>query len=111
MPTLALIAGNGKLPFLVASAYKSKAEHRVVAVGFKGDTDPAIAELVDDFAWIGVGQLGRLISRFKKAGADIKYTRYEGVGHDAWTKTYDNPELYTWFLSHTRKETGGGRGR
>ncbi len=69
MPTLGLIAGNGRLPFLVARAYKSRAEHRVVAVGFKGDTDPAIADLVDDFTWIGIGQLGRLIGRFKKAGA------------------------------------------
>ena len=70
MSTLALIAGNGSLPFLVARAYKAKAEHRVVAVGFKGDTDPALAALVDDFSWIGVGQLGRLIARFKKAGAE-----------------------------------------
>lgn len=70
MPTLGLIAGNGKLPFLVARAYSSRAEHRVVAVGFKGDTDPAIADLVDEFAWIGVGQLGRLIRRFKQASAE-----------------------------------------
>jgi DUF1009 family protein len=68
MPALGLIAGNGRLPFLVAQAYKSKADHRVVAVGFKGDTDPALAALVDDFAWIGVGQLGRLIGRFTQAG-------------------------------------------
>jgi DUF1009 family protein len=70
MPTLGLIAGNGRLPFLVAQAYKEQADRRVVAVGFKGDTDPALAELVDDFAWIGVGQLGRLIGRFKEAGVD-----------------------------------------
>jgi DUF1009 family protein len=70
MPTLGLIAGNGRLPFLVARAYKSKAGHRVVAVGFKGDTDPALGELVDEFSWIGVGQLGRLIRCFKDAGAE-----------------------------------------
>jgi DUF1009 family protein len=70
MPTLGLIAGNGRLPFLVAQAYKEQADHRVVAVGFKGDTDPALAELVDEFGWIGVGQLGRLIRRFKSAGAE-----------------------------------------
>jgi DUF1009 family protein len=70
MPTLGLIAGNGRMPFLVAQAYKSRADHRVVAVGFKGDTDPAVADLVDEFAWVGVGQLGRLIRRFKNAGAE-----------------------------------------
>jgi DUF1009 family protein len=70
MPTLGLIAGNGRLPFLVGHAYGSKAGHRVVAVGFKGDTDPTLADLVDEFTWIGVGQLGRLIRLFKKAGVE-----------------------------------------
>ncbi|MBN1919003.1 MAG: UDP-2,3-diacylglucosamine diphosphatase LpxI [Verrucomicrobia bacterium] len=70
MPTLGLIAGNGRLPFLVARAYKEQPGHRVVAVGFKGDTDPSLAEFVDEFAWIGVGQLGRLIRHFKAAGAE-----------------------------------------
>jgi len=70
MPTLGLIAGNGRLPFLVARAYTSKADHQVIAVGFKGDTEPSLAELVDEFTWVGVGQLGRLIRLFKKAGVE-----------------------------------------
>ncbi len=70
MPTLGLIAGNGRLPFLVARAYGSKAGHRVVAVGFKGDTDPTLSDSVDEFTWVGVGQLGRLIRLFSKAGVE-----------------------------------------
>ena len=69
MSTLGLIAGNGQLPFLVARAYASRGGGRVVAAGFKGDTDPTLAGLVDEFTWVGVGQLGRLIRVFKKAGA------------------------------------------
>ena len=38
----------------------------------------------------------------KAAGADVKITIYPEAGHDSWTATYDNPELYTWFLSHKR---------
>lgn len=33
---------------------------------------------------------------------EVKFTAYEGVGHDSWTATYDNPELYEWLLSHKR---------
>ena len=36
----------------------------------------------------------------KAGGSKCKLTIYPGVGHDAWTRTYNNPELYKWFLSH-----------
>ena len=35
-------------------------------------------------------------------GRKVKLTAYPDAGHDAWTKTYDNPEIYKWLLSHTR---------
>lgn len=40
---------------------------RIVAAAFHGETDPALAELVDEIDWMRVGQLGRLVSFFKKA--------------------------------------------
>ena len=43
-----------------------------------------------------------MVDAIKKAGGNIKFTVYPGVGHDSWTKTYDNPELYQWFLSHSK---------
>jgi len=33
------------------------------------------------------------------------HTDMPGVGHDSWTQTYGNPQLYTWLLQH-RKITG-----
>jgi predicted peptidase len=39
-------------------------------------------------------------------GGNVKYTGYPGVGHDSWTQTYANPELYEWFLRHRRSQTG-----
>jgi len=45
-----------------------------------------------------------MVEALKKAGADVKFTVYPEAGHDSWTATYDNPELYTWFLEHTRKK-------
>jgi predicted peptidase len=38
----------------------------------------------------------------KTAGSEVKLTVYPGVGHDSWTETYDNPQLYEWLLSHQR---------
>jgi predicted peptidase len=32
-----------------------------------------------------------------------KLTVYPEARHNSWTKTYDNPELYKWFLKHARK--------
>jgi predicted peptidase len=31
-----------------------------------------------------------------------KLTIYPGVTHNSWTRTYNNPELYRWFLSHRK---------
>ena len=33
-----------------------------------------------------------------RGGQKVKLTLYPGVGHDCWTETYNNPELYRWFL-------------
>ncbi|CAN5510079.1 prolyl oligopeptidase family serine peptidase [soil metagenome] len=42
----------------------------------------------------------RMINEVKKAGGDPKFTIYPGMGHNIWKKTYENPELYEWFLAH-----------
>ncbi len=39
-----------------------------------------------------------LVEQLKKLGGNVKLTLYPGAGHDSWTATYDNPELYEWFL-------------
>jgi predicted esterase len=44
----------------------------------------------------------RLIERLKEYGSDARLTLYPEAGHDAWTTTYENKELYDWFLSKTK---------
>ncbi|NQT84185.1 DUF1009 domain-containing protein, partial [bacterium] len=63
-----MIAGNGRFPLLVAACYKKKHGARIEAVGFRGETSPELADLVDNLLWVGVGQLGKVIRFFKKAG-------------------------------------------
>ena len=62
--TLGIIAGGGSFPLTVAQTAKGRGE-RVVGVGFATDTDPAFAAHCDAFAWLKLGQLGRLIDFFK----------------------------------------------
>jgi hypothetical protein len=64
---LGLIAGGGVFPLMVADAARGKGL-RVVAVAHEGETDPLLAEKVDEIAWIKLGQLGHLIRVLKKAG-------------------------------------------
>lgn len=59
---------------------------------FHGDKDGAV-KLADQ---------QQTVDTLKAAGVDIKFTVYKGVGHDSWTRTYNNPELYTWLLSKRR---------
>ena len=35
-------------------------------------------------------------------GKKVKMTIYPGVNHDSWTQTYENLELYFWFLSNAQ---------
>lgn len=65
---LGLIAGNRALPLVLARQARAQGVRRLVAVAFEGETDPALAELVDDIVWIRVGQLSKLISAFTERG-------------------------------------------
>jgi predicted peptidase len=47
-----------------------------------------------------------MVKAVKEAGGDVQFTVYPEAGHDAWTETYNNPELYEWFLRHRRHPSG-----
>jgi dipeptidyl aminopeptidase/acylaminoacyl peptidase len=44
-----------------------------------------------------------MVRAIRKRGGDVKFTIYPDAGHDCWTETYDNPELYDWFLEHSKQ--------
>jgi predicted peptidase len=44
----------------------------------------------------------RMVDAIKAVKGNVKFTVYPGVGHNSWSKTYANPELYKWFLSHQK---------
>jgi predicted peptidase len=59
---------------------------------FHGDKDGAVPV---DFSLKMHGAL-------QKAGSQAKLTLYPGVGHDSWTQSYDNPDLWTWMFAQKR---------
>lgn len=44
-----------------------------------------------------------MVEALTKVFNEPKFTIYPKAGHDSWTETYNNPKLYEWLLSHTRK--------
>ncbi len=42
-----------------------------------------------------------IVSALQSCQSDVKFTVYPELNHDSWTVTYNNSELYSWFLKHT----------
>jgi predicted peptidase len=60
---------------------------------FHGDKDP-----VNPFS-----ESDEMVKLLKSIGAEVKFTVYQTSEHDVWNRTYENPELYEWFLKHQKK--------
>ena len=68
LDTIGIIAGNRALPLAFAEEARAKGAKRIVAVAFDNETDPALAEKVDEIVWVKVGQLSKMISAFQERG-------------------------------------------
>jgi DUF1009 family protein len=62
-----LIAGWGHYPIVVAEALKAQGA-QVYCLGIKNHVDPSIRKLCDDFDWIGLGKIGKVIRYFRRHG-------------------------------------------
>ena len=38
----------------------------------------------------------------REHASDVRYTEYEGVGHNSWTRAYAEPALWQWLLAQRR---------
>lgn len=61
--------------------------------GFHGSSDSVIP----------LSKAQSLVDQFRNCGGSIEFTIYENVGHDSWTRTYNNRNLYSWFLNNIKK--------
>ena len=60
---------------------------------FHGDADPVVP----------VSNSRLMVNVLKKAGADVKYSEYKGVGHDSWTNAFAEAELLEWIFKQEKK--------
>jgi predicted peptidase len=78
-----------------------------------GDSIAVTSQLKDMPIWVfhgakdnvvPPGKSEEMVKALKAAGnSNVKFTLYPDAGHDSWTATYNNPELYAWFLSCEKK--------
>ncbi|MCC9643611.1 alpha/beta fold hydrolase [Rhodopirellula sp. JC740] len=51
---------------------------------------------------VKVEESEEMVRAIQRAGGDVKLTIYPDAGHDSWTETFANPEVYAWLLRHQR---------
>ncbi len=66
-PRIGLLAGWGRYPFAIAEALRRQG-YRTYCLGIAGQADAALADLCDDFRWVGLAKLGAAIRYFKRHG-------------------------------------------
>jgi predicted peptidase len=61
---------------------------------FHGDADPVVP----------VEESKRIVEAIERfGGTRAKLTVYPGVGHDSWTRTYEDPAFWEWLLAQRRE--------
>ena len=62
---------------------------------FHGDSDDVVLPRESE----------RMVFRVKQCLGDARLTIYENTGHDAWTATFNNPDVFEWLLTNKKKAT------
>lgn len=84
------------VPICGGGMYWNAARLKNVAVwAFHGDSDPVV----------NVAGSRKMTDAVNRNGGTARLTVYNGCGHDAWSETYANRDVFTWLLSHTKAET------
>ena len=97
---IAPICGGGEtINVLLSSRLKTQALKSLGVWAFHGYKDPVVK----------VEESERMILALRKAGCrDVRFTIYPEAEHDSWTETYENEQIYEWFLKHERKPLPAG---
>ena len=102
------MGGHGTWDMLLADPDRFAA-----AAPICGWSDPSRAPLLVDVPiWVFHGDAdtqvswknsSNMVDAIRAAGGTkVEFTLYPGVGHNSWTVTYNNRDLYTWFLRQSR---------
>jgi predicted peptidase len=91
---IAPICGGGDtLPVLLPALGNQAALKRLPVWAFHGARDDVVPPVESE----------RIVNALKRIGnSNVKLTIYPEAGHDSWTETYLNQELFDWFLQHQK---------
>ncbi len=91
---IAPICGGGEpVRIILAGPKQAQALKSLAVWAFHGAKDPVVP----------LSESERMMAALRKANCkDVQLTVYPEAEHDSWTETYNNPELYQWFLKHSR---------
>lgn len=67
MKTVGLIAGNGRFPLLFAQQARARG-YRVITCGIEQEAEPLLAKLSDEFEWVKIGALKKMVKFFLAHG-------------------------------------------
>ena len=76
-----------------------------------GDVDARLNDVAKIPLWVFHGSADKVVppartrnvvEKLRAAGAQPQYTIYPGVGHNAWTRAYADPDLVDWLFAHKR---------
>lgn len=88
-----ICGGGSQLPILLTSREKKAALKSLGIWAFHGAKDPVVA----------LEESQRMTNALMRAGCkDVKLTVYPQAQHDSWTQAYSDPEVWNWFLAHSR---------
>ncbi len=93
-------------------AIKNPERYAAIApIAFRGDGwSPCTAQDIPVWGFHGANDLvipislaQAIVDQFRNCSGQIEFTIYPDLGHDAWTRTYNNQDLYTWLLTNSKR--------
>ena len=92
-----ICGGGNTIDALLTPRKKAAALKALPFWVFHGAKDPVVK----------LDESERMVKALKAAGVkEVELTVYPEAGHDSWTETYANEQLYEWFLKHERATPG-----
>lgn len=75
--------------------FRHNQQHRVTHIPlwvFQGgrDSDPTVA-------WTA-----GVLNKLRHAGSIVRYSEYSDLGHNVWNRAYNEPDFFSWMLSHNK---------
>ena len=84
---------GGAMPMLGFPERIKKIKH-VPVWAFHGDSDDVVP----------LASSQELVDVLRENNGNVRFTVYEGVGHDSWTRAYKEPELIPWLLKQRNED-------